>query len=414
MNSMNELRLNDVCEIFSGYAFNTKDMVEEGTPILKIGNINEDKTLNLNCDCFYPKNITKKLEKYILLQNDFLICMTGATIGKIGKTATKLNQIYLINQRVGIMRSKENIDNNFLYYVLCSNEFRKYVELVGYGAAQANISASNIGKFKIDINIDMVNQKKIGKILSNYDELIETNNQRIKILENTAQELYKEWFVRFRYPGYEKDEFENGIPKKFIYRKFSEIYDCVRGVSYSTEEIECDDGENLINLKNIQSYGGFRRDGLKKYSGKYKSNQLVKYNDLIMGVTDMTQDRRTVGSVALVPNTKGVISADLIKLESKINNIFSCCLFKFGFYSKMISQFGNGANVIHLKPQSIKNQKILLPNDELIDRFVNRVESIFDQIEYLNLTNDNLVKQRDSLLPRLMSGKLSVEGKEII
>ena len=133
-----------------------------------------------------------------------------------------------------------------------------------------------------------------------------------------------------------------------------------------------------------------------------------------MGVTDMTQDRRTVGAVALVPNITGVISADLIKLESKINNIFAYCLFKYGFYSKLISQFGNGANVIHLRPDAIKNQKVLIPNELIIDKFVSIVSPMFDEIENLNLKNELLTKQRDLLLPRLMSGKLSVEGKEVI
>ena len=263
-------------------------------------------------------------------------------------------------------------------------------------------------------NLDITHQRKIATVLYNYDNLIEYNNKRIKALENIAEELYKEWFVRFRFPGYEKTKFENRIPLNWKYEKFSSIYSCYRGISYSSDEIECEEGMNLINLKNISAYGGFRRDGLKRYDGKYKTEHCVKYNDLVMGVTDMTQDRRTVGYVALIPKISGVISADLVKIISEIDNIFSYCLFRFGFYSKLFSQFGNGANVIHLKPSSIKNQKILIPNRELIDKFVYIAKPIFDEIEILNIKNEQLIKQRDSLLPRLMSGKLSVEGKEII
>ena len=129
-----------------------------------------------------------------------------------------------------------------------------------------------------------------------------------------------------------------------------------------------------------------------------------------MGITDMTQDRRTVGAVALIPNIRGIISADLIKLESEIDNVFSYCLFKHGFYSKLISQFGNGANVIHLKPTSIKNQKILIPNEIIINKFAALINPTIDEIEKLNSENDLLIKQRDSLLPRLMSGKLEVRN----
>lgn len=116
----------------------------------------------------------------------------------------------------------------------------------------------------------------------------------------------------------------------------------------------------------------------------------------------------------MVPDIEGVISADLIKLNSQLDNVFSYCMFKYGFYSQLVSQFGNGTNVIHLKPSSIKNQKMLVPTDALIKQFVSLITPTIDEIEKLNTQNDILSKQRDLLLPRLISGKLSVEGKEVI
>ena len=411
---MEEIRLSEYADIFSGYAFSTNDMKDEGVPILKIGNINSDGTITLTSDSNYPHDVPKKLDKFWLRQSDILVCMTGATIGKIGRSFCVKEKQCLVNQRVGIIRSKDNINNDYLYYILTLSDFKRYIEIVGSGAAQANISASDIAKFTLQCNRNEKNQIKIAKTLSNYDQLIENNRKRIKVLEQMAEELYKEWFVRFRFPGYENTKFENRIPLNWKYEKFSSIYSCYRGISYSSDEIECDEGVNLINLKNISAYGGFRRDGVKRYDGKYKTEHCVKYNDLVMGVTDMTQDRRTVGYVALIPKINGVISADLVKIISGIDNIFSYCLFRFGFYSKLFSQFGNGANVIHLKPSSIKNQKILIPNKELIDKFVRIAKPIFDEIEILNIKIEQLIKQRDTLLPRLMNGKLSVEGKEII
>lgn len=308
-----------------------------------------------------------------------------------------------------ICKIKKGVDPKFGYYVLLASNLRR----LGFGSAQPFVSYGTLNRvaiYKPDLNI----QEKLGKILNNYDQLIENNNKRIQLLESMAEELYKEWFVRFRFPGYEKTEFKNGIPNEWEYKKFKEIITYNRGISYSSEEIDCIDGLNLINLKNINSYGGFRRDGTKTYNGKYKEQHIVKYKDLIMGVTDMTQDRRTVGHVALMPDVEGVISADLIRLDSNINHVFLYCLCRYGFYSTLFSQFGNGANVIHLKPESIRNQKILMPNSTLINMFVKYIEPTIDEIEILNKKNDLLVKQRDALLPRLMSGKLSVEGREVI
>ena len=178
-----------------------------------------------------------------------------------------------------------------------------------------------------------------------------------------------------------------------------------RGVSYSSEEIDCDEGANLINLKNINSFGGFKRDGVKKYSGKYKNNQIVKKNELVMGVTDMTQDRRTVGSCALIPHIPGVsvISADLVKIDSDIDKIFLYCSFKYGGYSKYLSQFANGANVLHLKPEAINKLNYKLYDKKDIEEFSKNATKFIEEIELLNVLNENLEKQISILLPKLMS-----------
>lgn len=316
---------------------------------------------------------------------------------------------FAFQRHIAILRpNKEVVLPEYLYYIMKSRSFLAQADAYAIGAAQRTISLGSLRKMKVSIP-SVPDQKRSISILAAIDRLIDINNKKISILEQMSENLYKEWFVRFRFPGNNTTELENGIPKGWKYIAFDKIYSYERGVSYSSEEIECDEGNNLINLKNIQGFGGFRRDGTKKYNGQYKSCQVVKYKDLIMGVTDMTQDRRTVGAVALVPNMKGIISADLIKLSSSINNVFSYCLFRWGKYSKFISQFGNGANVIHLKPGTIGNAKILIPTKEVIDTFVKKVDPIIDHIERLYAQNDNLKIQRDLLLPRLMSGKLEVK-----
>jgi len=367
------------------------------------GTIDFSSAYMISNDDFNKINKRSKVDKW-----DLLMSMIG-TVGRL--YVVKDNPDYAI-KNLALFKIGDEWRAKYLYYYLGSQPVQDYFDAVANGTSQHFVGLGYLRKFRIP---DWEGHTlTVIRILNNYDQLIENNNKRIKLLEDMAESLYKEWFVRFRFPGYDEVKNNNGIPPVWNYIKFSEIYDYSRGVSYSTEEIECLEGKNLINLKNILSYGGFRRDGIKKYDGKYKNNQVVKCKDLIMGVTDMTQERRTVGAVALVPNINGIISADLIKLRSKINNVFSYCLFKYGFYSKMISQFGNGANVIHLKPTSIKNQKILIPSDDLINSFVKIVEPTIDEIEKLNSQNDILIQQRDSLLPRLMSGKLSVEGKEVI
>lgn len=345
----------------------------------------------------------KILKSCIIPANSVCFVSIGSTIGKMCYT----NKQSFTNQQINSIVVNDNFDSEYIFYYL--RYIRSYFMSIGSGTGSGkgivNKSTFCNTKVKIEMNKDV--QKSISNVLSTYDSLIENNNKRIKILEQMAEELYKEWFVRFRFPDNEYYDRKD----VFKYYKIHELCSFSRGISYSSNEINCEEGLDLINLKNINAFGGFRRDGYKKYNGKYKDNHVVNTGDLVMGITDMTQDRRTVGSVALIPTTNNlsVISADLVKINSSINNQYLYCLFKYGEISKYISQFANGSNVLHLRPDMIKNMLIPVAKKELINKFVKIIRPIFKEVEFLYLKNDNLIKQRDLLLPRLMSGKLEVK-----
>lgn len=315
----------------------------------------------------------------------------------IGYVAIASNPICTNQGFKSIICNKEIINPLFLYYYIKGN--LDYIKLFGTGATFPEISGAAMRKIKVQIPT-LPTQQKIASILSAYDRLIENNTRRIRLLEQMAENLYKEWFSYRKIKGQSKAV------------KLKEIINITRGLSYSSEEIDCTDGNNLINLKNIQGYGGFRLDGTKLYKGKYKPEQIVEEGDLIMGVTDMTQDRRTVGSVALIPNvnTLSVISADLVKINSFIDNTYLYAMFRYGNVSRHIAQFANGANVLHLRPKSILNIKVFLPNQDIIDSFVSKVKPMIQLTNRLNTEIDSLTRQRDLLLPRLMSGKLEVKS----
>lgn len=331
------------------------------------------------------------------------VVVTGRS-GSLGKVQYIDRKCWPLNTS---LYSKDFRGNNpkYIYYFLQTMHLEQY----NAGAGVPSLNQNHLQRLKIIVH-DIDEQKKVSDILSAYDDLIENNNKRIMSLEQMAENLYKEWFVRFRFPGYENEHFIEDIPLSWSYFQLGDIASFDRGISYSSDEINCEDGINLINLKNIQSYGGFRRNGTKQYNGKYKDSQIVAAGDLILGVTDMTQDRRTVGSVALIPQISGIsaISADLVKVNLKVPNVFFYCMCRYGFYSKYFSQFANGANVLHLKPNVLLNKKILLPKAKLIEAFAEKVQPMIDIVDDLNCQNDLLTKQRDFLLPRLMSGKLEI------
>lgn len=407
---MEYVKLGDYCDITSSKRVFANQYTLDGVPFYRSREIIEKKEMK---DISEPLFISQEL--YDTFRKKFGVPQKGdlllTSVGTLGIPYIVKDEVfYFKDGNLTWMKNfKDSLNSRYLYYWLNAKFGKDSLVVRAIGSSQPALTIDILKKYKFFIP-ELRIQNKIADILSTYDDLIENNNRRIALLEKATQELYKEWFVRFRFPGYESAEFENGIPKSWEYVRLENILSFDRGISYSSEEIDCEDGLNLINLKNIDSFGGFRRDGTKKYNGKYKENQVVKKGDLVIGVTDMTQDRRTVGAAALIPTLEGlsVISADLVKVVSDIPNIYLYSLCRYGFYSKYFSQFANGANVLHLKPGALLNKKVLLPTKDLIDAFVKKSSAIIELIDELNLENDNLIKQRDLLLPRLMSGKLEV------
>ena len=277
------------------------------------------------------------------------------------------------------------------------------------GAAQPLITQSILKRLRCDIP-DIHTQHRITSILSAYDNLIENNNRKIRLLEQMAENLYKEWFVRFRFPSHEKAEFENGLPKGWSIKKLGEFIKFERGVGYGSKDIE--DGENvLLSMNNIRPYGGFIRDYSRPYSGKYKEFQKVKKGDLIMSITDMTQDRRIIGYTGIVPPGKDnrIICTHLIKLSSETSHTYYLNgLFNYSNLSRIIAERATGANVLGLTADILKGVKTLLPPIQLQSMYVTKVTPIIEECFSLQDANENLAKQRDLLLPRLMSGKLEI------
>ena len=125
---------------------------------------------------------------------------------------------FWVNNHAHIVRTNEKADFRYIYYLLNSSDITGYVT----GSAQPKLSQGSLNKIKIELP-DIKIQEKISTILSRYDEAIENNNKRIKLLEQMAQNLYKEWFVRFRFPGWQNAEFENGIPKGWEVKKVGDL-----------------------------------------------------------------------------------------------------------------------------------------------------------------------------------------------
>lgn len=367
----------------------------------------------------------KKLNNVTIEPDDILLNITGASVARCCILPKNLLPAR-VNQHVSIIRINKGLANPyFIQYLLVSPYYKqKLLSIAQGGATREALTKESIENFEIIIPKSKNTQDKIAKILSNYDDLIENNNKRIKILEEMAQKIYKEWFVHFKFPGHETATFKDSelgkIPSNWEIKEVSDISKLYKGKSYKSSEL-CNKGEGLpfLNLKCIEKDGGFKRDGLKYFNGKYNNNHIVYPEDIIMAVTDMTQERRLVARPARIPHNwykKYVMSMDLVKLipSDNMERSYLYSLLKYSNFSDEVKNHANGANVLHLNPKNIEQFELVVADKNTRDKFGEIVNQIYSEIDVLYLKNENLKQTRDILLPRLIAGEIDVEKMEVL
>ena len=312
-----------------------------------------------------------------------------------------------------VVKAGKTVDSKFLYYVLSDNNFFNYSTVTAKGTKMPRGSQNAIMKYWVP-NLDLPTQKKIADILSSYDELIRANNERIELLEQTVQELYKEWFVRFRFPGYENAKFEEGIPEGWSYVRFGKAIDIIdgdRGVNYPKQEEFYPEGDCLfLNAGNVTTKG-FDFSSCA-YITKEKDAILrkgkVQHGDVLLTT------RGTVGNVAFYNETMTFsemrINSGMVILRNLgvVSPEYIYTSLRHEYLQKLMTMYASGSAQPQLPIKDMKRMKIIKSDTKTMERFTEMSADIYNQISLLIMKNQTLAKQRDMLLPRLMSGKLEV------
>ena len=304
---------------------------------------------------------------------------------------------------VGFIPHKGKSDLKFVKYLL--DEFKVYMQQISKGTTQDNLSLEKLRRVKFNVP-EYNTQVKIANFLSTYDDLIENNQRRIALLEKAAQELYKEWFVRFRFPGYDTIEFENGLPKGWRIQQAQDIFDITIGRTPDRKQF--DYFTNNENDALWVSISDMKDNVFITRSSEYLTDEAVnKVNmPMIEADTVLLSFKLSVGRVAIT--TKLSCTNEAIahfKTNDKDLLEYTYLYLKLFNYQNLgnTSAIGNAVN-----STIIKKMKFVMPNRNLLEVFHNSVKDIFAKIKNLKLATENLIKQRDLLLPRLMSGKLEV------
>lgn len=414
-----EVPLGELARCQSGFAFKSRNWTTAGVPVVKIRDVRSG-VVRLDGVSFVAADTAAAAERFLLRRGDVLITMSGE-IGSVG--VYKHDRPALLNQRVGRFEllNSSAADLNFLTFALQDPTQKQYFESVAYGVAQPNISPSLISRARVRIP-SLATQRRIAAVLSAFDELIEINERRIELLEDLARSLYREWFVHFRFPGHEDVELVDSelglIPEGWEVRMVDELAAAVRGRSYRRAELSESEGVPFLNLKCVKRGGGFRRYGLKRYIGRYKDTQRAVPGDVLVAVTDMTQERRIVAQAFRMPDLGepfAVPSLDLALLKPMDDGMrpFLYATLRYSGFSESVRHFANGANVLHLAVDRILEYSLAIPDANLLRRFTMAVSPILDESEFLEVHNRQLAATRDLLLPRLVTGRLDISDIDL-
>lgn len=398
-------KLKTHCQIISGYAFKSSDLKEEGAiPVIKIGNISNGGNVIIDDATQYVDSSFLTLDqKYHVNKGDILITLTGSHMNQpnsmVGRTCRSYDhRAFLLNQRAGKVICNAGTDAGYVYYLLITKAIKEDIVNRAYGAAnQVNVSPSDVMDIKWEFH-RYAEQQKISAILSTYDNLIEINNKRIKVLEQMAENLYKEWFVRFRFPGRESAEFVNDSPRGWVlergaekrrpkewhYGPFAELGAFSRGKNITSAEII--EGNVPVISAGIEPSGFHNESNVKGKS--------------------LTISSSGANAGFLKYNLDDIWAADCSYYQSDDKLWFAYNTLHF--LQPVIRNLQCGAAQPHVHPKQINRLSVIIPTNSIILDFCSLVEPMYDEIKELGNLNRNLIKQRDLLLPRLMNGKLEV------
>ncbi len=303
-----------------------------------------------------------------------------------------------------VFRPKDDkIDNVYLYYLLQTDYIRK--KMIGSMTGSTGRQRVNNDVFKsIEIALPEINtQKKIGNILSTYDNLIENNQKQIKLLEEAAQRLYKEWFVNLRFPGYETASITDGIPEKWTRDTVGSIVELQSGFAFKSSDF-CNSGTyKIITIKNVQSglFEGHNVSRIDHVPAKMPEYCRLNDGDILLSLTG------NVGRVCIVNGTDYLLNQRVAKISTDYPG-YAYCLFRSNGMFAAMGNLANGAAQQNLSPIKTERIDILVPTPELLIHFEAIVNPFMTRMLTANKQIELLKQARDRLLPKLMSGEMEV------
>ena len=393
---------------------NPRESLQKGKITKKIG---MDKLQPFNRDIIsYEKEIFtggSKFRNGDTIMARITPCLENGKIAKVG--ILDENEIGFGSTEFIVFRAKEEIDEDYLYYLVCSSIVRE-------PAIKSMVGSSGRQRVQTDVvqNLEIKvppakEQKVIGKILRNLDDKIKLNNEINNNLFEQIKVISTAWLSDYM-------PFGATLPENWSKISLTEIADFFSGYSYKGAELS-DSEIAMATIKNFDRKGGFKLDGYKeiKPSSKLKDTQFVELFDTLVAHTDLTQNAEVIGNAELVMSKSTykeiIFSMDLVKVipkNEKISKFLIAAILQDKKFKVHCLGYVNGTTVLHLSKKALAEYKIFLPNDtSVLKPLDDIITNLYIKIAENISENNHLEKIKNSLLPKLMSGEIDVSEIDI-
>jgi type I restriction enzyme, S subunit len=402
--------LGNLLKVEHGFAFKGEYFSESGNYVLLTpGNFYEEGGFKLRPgkDRFYLGEIP---ERYILPKGAMLIAMTEQAEGLLGSPAIMPeSNRFLHNQRLGrVVPKTKSADVNFLYYLFKTNVVRQQVRNSSSGAKVRHTSPERIYRVMVTVP-QLPTQRKIANILTAYDDLIETNQRRIALLEKMAEEIYREWFIRMRFPGYRSTKFVKGVPDAWEVRELS---DCADINPSSLGKNDRPDFIHYVDIGSVTTNQIEDVQAIPRSEAPGRAKRHVRHGDIIWS---SVRPANRAYCLIYEPAEHTIVSTGFAVIRPKPETPFTFLNFAVtsnGFVDQMAA-VARGAAYPATSFDDFEKAKLLWPGTDLLQDFHKICDPLFRQKHTLTQQSRILTRTRDLLLPRLISGKLSVADLDI-
>ena len=378
---------------------NRPELYGNHTPFIKATDISESEKYTYNPEECYSEEGYNKYIKSLIPKGSTCV----VTIGSIGKKMTMAHCDLFINQAMNAIIPNACFDSEYVYYAV-KNVLGNIKTLdSGTASGRENVSKSAFSKMEIWVEEELPIQQRIATILSRYDSLIENYQKQIKLLEESAQRLYKEWFIDLRFPEHENTKIVDGVPEGWEKKKIKDLVDLKSGYAFKSSAFVEKGKYKIVTIKNVKDgvFDGDNVSYLNSVPEKMPSHCILQTGDILLSLTG------NVGRICMVVGDNYLLNQRVAKLESKFP-AFTYCLFRHYDTFVAINNLANGAAQQNVSPIRIGEMDMLVANDKIMHHFEKAAENIRTNILNLFSQIRHLTEARDRLLPKLMSGEMEV------